>query len=367
MTSYRKVIKEKNRIVPPRGHDDLEVEPEYHFDGYSGLYKPDYIYEIVTVTDDEGESYESMIEILPVIDSEEKYGWFPGDSHCGPRHSVKVSDNQKARLASSSFWSEMGVVAATLDGKLEASLRSRMESMALYRAAVRNHRPDIMWYLICRQQANNSISQVPTTPMSLPIIADINALFALRPKGNETMLDTIERFKDKVCVLRAKGWDEKHSLENACMIGGAMLNACVNKEVETEFHEAVRNFKTCYPTCTSEWAEARLLEWDDNARRVTGQVVHREVRAAVSHKAPWKSESPAGKNNKRSAKKAGFKDNSDKGAKFAKREPYCDYCKKASHWSSKCPDATPEFRDLATRMWKIAFSPSKAMKQPNSK
>ena len=123
VTSYRKVIKEKNRTVPPRGHEDLEVEPQHYVDGYSGRYKLDYIYEVVTTTDEEGEVYETMVETPPQIDPEEKYGWFPGDSHCGPRHSVKVSDNQKARLASSSFWSEMGVVAATLVGKLEASMR----------------------------------------------------------------------------------------------------------------------------------------------------------------------------------------------------------------------------------------------------
>ncbi len=38
---HRKVIKAKGRIVPPRGHDDREVEPEHWFDGYNGLYQPD--------------------------------------------------------------------------------------------------------------------------------------------------------------------------------------------------------------------------------------------------------------------------------------------------------------------------------------
>ena len=33
VTSYRKVIKEKNRTVPPRGHEDLEVEPQHYVDG----------------------------------------------------------------------------------------------------------------------------------------------------------------------------------------------------------------------------------------------------------------------------------------------------------------------------------------------
>lgn len=106
--------------------------------------------------------------------------------------------------------------------------------------------------------------------MSFPIYADLCELLMTRAKPNDSM--------------RPKDWDSEYTVGNTTLIALLMLNACKTKVIEEEFHAALRNHQMVSPHCTPECAETKLLEWADNAQRVSGQVMRAEVKAAVTQR-----------------------------------------------------------------------------------
>lgn len=271
-----------------------------------------------------------------VYDRDLAYGWYAGDPFARPIKPCTSDRADATYAAAMNLVAELMAATLVIDMTLSTGLKQRLEGSKLYTEARDKARPDVMMVAIKKMVTTNTVGHRPQREMDATIFTLLGNLMHYKADKKLPYTAHVEELQRQWAQLKELGFDSKNSNLMDCLLGQAILKACVTPRNQRLMQDDLDADLLKSPKCTASFAESKIRTYET---QIAGSQIAAgaEETTVKVHQAKAKEHKGKASGGKENSKKEEAKPKSESNAHDNR---WCEFCrKKGDHHTAFCTDA----------------------------